>query len=88
MEKTELIAEVAKEAGISEEETAKIFDAFIENIKQGLSRGERVTISGFGTFTLAKRKAREFINPKTRKLHSIPEKFLPIFKAGTSLKKR
>ncbi len=86
MEQQELISEVAKESGISEEEVNKIIEAFIETIKEGLSRGERVTISGFGTFSLAKRKAREFVNPKTRQVHSIPEKFLPFFKAGTKLK--
>jgi len=88
MEKTELIVEVANQAGVSEEETTKILDCFVSTIKEGLSRGEKVTISGFGTFSLAKRKAREFLNPKTRQVHSIPEKFLPFFKAGTNLKRK
>lgn len=86
MEQQELISEVAKEAGISEEEASKIIEVFIETIKEGLSRGEKVTISGFGTFSLAKRKAREFLNPKTRQIHNIPEKNMPFFKAGRSFR--
>jgi len=87
MEQEELISEVAKESGTSEGETSKIIDAFIGTIKEGLTRGEKVTIAGFGTFSLAKRKAREFLNPKTRQIHNIPEKSLPFFKAGRDFKK-
>lgn len=86
MEQQELISEVAKESGISEEEASKIIEVFIETIKEGLSRGEKVTISGFGTFSLAKRKAREFLNPKTRQVHNIPEKNMPFFKAGRNFR--
>ena len=86
MEKTELITEVAKDTGIAEEEAGKIIEAFISTIKEGLSRGEKVTISGFGTFSLSKRKERDFLNPRTKKLHKIPEKFLPNFKAGRNFK--
>jgi DNA-binding protein HU-beta len=87
MEKSELIKVVAQESGISEEETTKIFDCFINTIKEGLSRGEKVTIADFGTFSLAQRKAREFVNPKTKQVHSIPAKFLPFFKAKMGLEK-
>lgn len=86
MEQNQLISEVAKESGISEEEASKIINAFISTIKEGLTRGEKVTISGFGTFSLAKRKARDFLNPKTGKVHNIPEKNLPFFKAGRNFK--
>ncbi len=87
MEQSELVTEVSKQTGISEGETEKILDSFVETIKEGLTRGEKVTIAGFGTFSLAKRKAREFVNPKTQKIHNIPEKVLPFFKAGTNFKK-
>lgn len=88
MEQSQLIAEVAKETGISEEDVSKILGLFIDTIKEGLSRGEKVTISGFGTFSLAKRKAREFLNPKTRQVHNIPEKNMPFFKAGRDFRKQ
>ncbi|MBM2820894.1 MAG: transcriptional regulator [Candidatus Berkelbacteria bacterium] len=84
MEKSDLIIEAAKEANISQEEATKILDSFVETIKEGLVKGEKVTISGFGTFSLAKRKAREFINPKTKTVHNIPEKSLPFFRPGTN----
>jgi len=87
VEQSELISEVGKAANISEKDAKKIIDAFVEAIKEGLKRGEKVTISGFGTFSLAKRKAREFLNPKTRQVHNIPEKTLPFFKAGTNFRK-
>lgn len=87
MEKSELIKVVSQESGISEEEAIKILDCFVSTIKEGLSRGEKVTISGFGTFSLAQRKAREFINPRTKQVHNIPAKFLPFFKSKMGLKK-
>lgn len=85
MEKEELIAQVAQKAEISQEDTTKILDAFIDSIKEGLRRGEKVTILGFGTFTLRKRKPLTFLNPKTNQTHNIPERMVPHFKAGSSL---
>ncbi|MGA2667070.1 MAG: HU family DNA-binding protein [Patescibacteria group bacterium] len=86
MEKPELVAVISKNTGISEDEAIRIIDAFVETIKEGLLRGEKVTISGFGTFLLSKRKAKTFINPKTQRAHEIPEKFLPHFKAGSDFR--
>jgi len=83
MQKPELISAVAKEAGVSEEEATKIIDAFVAEIKDGLTKGEKVTISGFGTFLLSRRRAKTFINPRTKQTHQIPEKMLPQFRAGT-----
>lgn len=88
MEKGELISEVAKTSGISEEEALKVIDAFTDTIKESLIKGEKITISGFGTFSLSKRKPREFVNPKTQQVHSIPERFLPHFKAGRNFRKQ
>ena len=85
MEKNELIAQVAQKTGINEEETAKILDAFTTSIKLGLIRGEKVTIAGFGTFSLSARKALTFTNPKTKQIHEIPERAVPHFKAGRNL---
>jgi DNA-binding protein HU-beta len=86
MEQSELITELAKEAKISEEEANKIIEAFIGTIKEGLARGEKVAISGFGTFTLSRRKAYDFLNPKTQQVHNIPEKNIPFFKAGRNFR--
>ena len=85
MEKTELIKEASSKSGVNEEEVGKILDSFTDSIKQGLVRGEKVTIAGFGTFSLSKRKAQTFLNPKTKQVHDIPERVLPHFKAGKDL---
>ena len=82
MEKQELITKVAQDAGISEDEATKIFDGFIATVKDKLTQGEKVTISGFGTFILSKRKEQTFVNPKTKQVHELPQRFLPRFKAG------
>lgn len=86
MEKEELIVQVAKKAEIVEAEATRIVDAFTASIKEGLVRGEKVTIAGFGTFSLAKRKGLTFTNPKTNKVHEIPERVVPYFKEGATLK--
>ncbi len=83
MEKPELISAVAKETGIAEDEATKIIDAFVAEIKDGLSKGEKVTITGFGTFLLSRRRAKTFINPRTKQTHQIPEKMWPQFRAGS-----
>ncbi|HLB95478.1 MAG TPA: HU family DNA-binding protein [Patescibacteria group bacterium] len=85
MEKDELITQVAQKTGSSIEEVTKILDIFTASIKEGLGRGEKVTIAGFGTFSLSKRKAQTFLNPKTQKAHEVPERVLPHFKAGKDL---
>lgn len=85
MEKRDLISQVAKKENLPEEEVTKILDAFTDSIKEGLIKGEKVTISGFGTFSLSSRKATTFLNPKTNKVHDIPERAVPHFKAGEDL---
>lgn len=85
MEKEALIFQVSQRAGVSEEEVIKIFDAFISSIKESLKKGEKITITGFGTFSLAKRKAQKFLNPKNNQAYEIPERLHPHFKAGRNL---
>lgn len=85
MEKNDLILQVAEKSGVSEEETTKILEAFTDSIKEGLVRGEKVTIAGFGTFSLSKRKALNFLNPKNKQAYDIPERVVPHFKAGKNL---
>lgn len=88
MDKKEIITEVSEKVDLSKDNVEKIFDTFIDTIKDGLNKGERITISGFGTFSLAKRKAREFVNPKTKEVYQIPEKQTPFFKAGSNFFKK
>lgn len=87
MTKEELIAKVAEKSNISVEDTDKIINAFTEEIKNQLTRGEKVTIAGFGAFVLSKRGAKTFVNPKTGAKMDLPERNLAHFKAGSIFKK-
>ncbi len=84
MEKPELIAAVAKETNIPEDQVSQIVESFVNEIKEGLAKGDKVTIAGFGTFLLARRRATTFINPKTKQKYDIPERMLPQFRPGTN----
>ncbi len=85
MNKGQLIDEVAKVV-CGKKEAAAAVDAFIDAIKKALKKGETVTLVGFGTFKVAKRKARKGINPQTKATINIPAKKVPVFKPGTELK--
>jgi DNA-binding protein HU-beta len=82
MTKNELVKVLALRTKISEDQASSVIDAFIDQIKEQLSRGEKVTISGFGSFVISQRKAKTFVNPKTGVAHQLPERVLPHFKAG------
>lgn len=85
MEKNELIEQVVQKANVSEEEVTKILDVFTGTIKEGLIKGEKVVIAGFGTFSLRRRKGLNFINPKNKQAYEISERVIPHFKAGRNL---
>ena len=85
MNKADLIEAVSKEV-CSKKHAADAVDAILSSIKAALKKGEAATLVGFGTFKVAKRKARTGRNPKTGKEIKIPAKKVPVFKAGTELK--
>ncbi len=64
----------------------RIIEAFIELVGQELKAGREIALTGFGTFTVSKRKARTGINPITKKKMSISAKIVPKFRAGRVLK--
>ena len=64
MNKSELIREIANKAGITIKEATASFDAFLETLTESLKNGDRVQISGFGSYELKKKPAREGVNPK------------------------
>ncbi len=86
MTKKELIAKVAENAGITKKEAGVAVDAVIEGIKDSLKKGEKVSLVGFGTFSVKKRKSRTGVNPATKKKVTYPAKKVPHFKPGKSLK--
>lgn len=86
MNKAQLVDAVAKVV-CSKKEAAAAVDAVLDAITGSLKKGQAVTLVGFGTFKVAKRKARTGRNPRTGKEIKIPAKKVPVFKAGSELKK-
>ncbi len=86
MNKAELVGEVADRTGLTKKTSREAVDAVISAITDSLSREERVTLVGFGTFGVRQRKARTGRNPQTGATIQIPAKEVPKFKAGKSLR--
>lgn len=86
MNKAELIEIISKEGKISNKTSEIVINALISAIKVALSKGEKVTITGLGTFLVSKRKERKGRNPQTGETITIPAGRLPKFRAGESLR--
>ncbi|MCX7913416.1 MAG: HU family DNA-binding protein [Thermodesulfovibrionales bacterium] len=86
MTKAELIDKIASTAGITKSDAAKSLDATIESVKAALKKGQKVTLVGFGTFSVSKRKARKGRNPRTGEEIKIPATKVPKFVPGKALK--
>ena len=86
MNKTELIAEVAKKCGMSKKDAEKAVSATFDTITEVLCQGEKVQLVGFGGFETKTREARMGRNPKTKESIEIPATTVPVFKAGKALK--
>lgn len=86
MTKAELIATIGKEAKISKASAEKALNAFTATVTKALKRGDKITLTGFGTFSVAKRKARIGRNPQTGKEIKIAATRVAKFKAGNLLK--
>ena len=85
MNKTELVSSISAKSGLSKADSKKALDACVEAIVDALKGGDKVSLVGFGTFSVAKRPARQGINPLTKKPLSIAAKNLAKFKAGSEL---
>ena len=85
MNKAELIAAMAEKAGLTKVDAHKALEAFMEATKKELKGGKKLTLIGFGTFSVVKRKARTGLNPRTKKAIKIPAKKVVKFKAGKGL---
>lgn len=85
MTKADLVAKVA-ETGMTKKEAAEAVDAVIAAITKALSKGEKVSLVGFGSFSVKKRKARTGRNPQTGEAIKIKARKVPVFSAGKGLK--
>ncbi len=87
MTKAELINRVAKEANVSKASAEKAINSITENISKCLKKRDKITLTGFGTFLVAKRRARTGRNPQTGAPINIKAANVAKFKAGKMLKK-
>jgi len=85
LNKAQLIAEVAKDSGMTKVDAEKAVKQTFEAISRSLKKGSSVTLIGFGTFSVYNRKARKGKNPRTGETIKIAAKKVPKFKAGKAL---
>lgn|SRR5690606_11204907 len=84
--KADLVDMVAEETGLSKKSVKETMDALLESMSTSIAKGSKVTLTGFGTFEVRKRKARTGVKPGTTEKIKIPASKYPAFKAGKSLK--
>ena len=88
MNKAELIAKISEDAGITKTQANASIDSFVEAVQKTLKKGDKVTLVGFGTFSVTKRKARNGRNPKTGETIKIKAKKVAKFKPGKDLSEK
>lgn len=88
MNKAELVAKIAEDAGITKTQANATLDSFVEAVTKTLKGGGKVTLVGFGTFSVSKRAARTGRNPQTGAAIKIKAKKVARFKAGKELSSR
>ncbi len=86
MTKADLINSIAKECKCSKAVSEKVLNSVTANIAKCLKKGDKITLTGFGTFSISKRKARVGRNPQTGAQITIKACRVPKFKAGQALK--
>ena len=86
MNKTELVAAMAKETNLSKKDVEDVLKSFVDVVSKELKNGGKIQLVGFGTFSAKTRAAREGINPLTKEPIKIAAKTVASFKAGSKLK--
>ena len=86
MNKSELTAIVAEKAGLTKKDADNAVNAFVDAVTEGLVKGEKIVLVGFGSFETKQRAARKGKNPQTGAEINIPASTVPAFKAGRGLK--
>ena len=85
MNKADLISAVAAEAGLSKVDAKKAVEAFVSTVTKALQEGDKVSLIGFGTFSVAERSARTGINPSTKATSTIAANKVTKFNPGAEL---
>jgi len=88
MNKDSLIGAIAEKSGLTRKDSESALNALIESVSEALAKKEKVTLIGFGTFSVVTRAARTGRNPSTGEPMDIPAKDVPKFSPGTQLKEK
>ena len=88
MTKAELVTEIANEGGITKSQAEKGVDGFVSAVSDALAAGDKITLVGFGTFSVGERAQREGHNPRTGEKINIPASKVVKFKAGKTLSEK
>jgi len=86
MNKSQLIAAVSSDSGLSKVDSARAVDSMLDTVTRALKKGDEVSITGFGKFSVVKRAARQGVNPRTGERVKIKASKAPKFSAGATLK--
>ncbi|TDQ42275.1 HU family DNA-binding protein [Aureibacillus halotolerans] len=86
MNKNDLISTVAEKSGLSKKDATSAVEALFSSISEGLEKGEKIQLVGFGNFEVRERSERKGRNPQTGKEMTIPASKVPAFKPGKQLK--
>lgn len=87
MNRAEVVGRVAKDSGLTKADVDRVLGSLIENVSRSLKKGEKVKLVGFGTFDVARRRARSVLNPRTGAAIRIPARRMPRFTPGKDLRK-
>lgn len=86
MKKTELVTAIAETAGITKADASRALQALLETLTNAMTKGDSISLTGFGSFSVSERAARTGRNPSNGKALEIAAKKVPKFKAGKTLK--
>jgi DNA-binding protein HU-beta len=86
MNKSELIDSLSEETTFSKKDVARVLESLTRIVERTLKKGEKVSITGFGSFWISNRPARKGINPSTKERINLPAVNVPRFKAGKNLR--
>jgi DNA-binding protein HU-beta len=87
MNRAEVVGRVARDSGLTKADVDRVLGSLIENVSRSLKKGEKVKLVGFGTFDVARRRARSVLNPRTGAAIRIPARRMPRFTPGKELKR-
>jgi len=86
VKKLQLIDMLAERTNTSKAVVSDFLEAFLDTVKETLSKGDEIVLTGFGKFSVSDRAARKGLNPRTKEEIDIPARKVPAFKAGKELK--